>query len=144
MHSDTEAPTARATKHDSDDNIDSFIESMRIARNKTRLHRQTTLQRRRTLIEDAKDPRTDQEALEQEIRRVERLTSILGRRQTKFDRTRGPPKVNHDLDSTLDVFFEDDGENDRVGDLLLLNSHQGASSAKANDDLYDGIGVDDP
>ncbi|KAI8320366.1 hypothetical protein GQ54DRAFT_312740 [Martensiomyces pterosporus] len=145
MHDDPETP-AGVSDYDSeaDVDVDDYIQSMRVGRSKTQLRPQTTLQRRKTLMKEAKDPKADQEALEQEIRRVERLTSILGRRQTKFDRNRGPPKVNHDLDATLDGFFDlHNDDDDRVGDLLLLGSHQ-AASLRASEDIDDGIGIGDP
>ncbi|KAJ2380031.1 hypothetical protein GGI05_006440, partial [Coemansia sp. RSA 2603] len=82
----------------------------------------------------AKDPKADQEALEQEIRHVERLASLLGRRPTGFKHRASKIQVNHDLDATLDGFFdvadeddEDREDNERVGDILLNVGHRPAA-----------------
>ncbi|KAJ2880400.1 hypothetical protein H4R27_004741 [Coemansia aciculifera] len=119
--------------------IDNYIASLHLERSNTRAVAPSALQRRRTLIKQASDPTADQEALELEIRQVERLASLLGRRQTKFDRKRGRPTVNHDLDATLEGFFEVQDENERVADMLLSGTHSAAVYSLGHDDLGDGI-----
>ncbi|KAJ1762167.1 hypothetical protein LPJ54_005899, partial [Coemansia sp. RSA 1824] len=89
----------------------------------------------------ARNPQADQEALEQEIRQVERLASLLGRRQTRFDRKRGAPKVNHDLDATLTGFFDVE-DNDHVGEILLSAGHR-HDEADDVDDVDDAV-IDNP
>ncbi|KAJ2018320.1 hypothetical protein GGI14_002373 [Coemansia sp. S680] len=119
--------------------IDNYIASLHLERSNTRAVAPSALQRRRTLIKQASDPTADQEALELEIRQVERLASLLGRRQTKFDRKRGRPTVNHDLDATLEGFFEVQDDNERVADILLSGTHSAAVYSLGHDDLGDGI-----
>ncbi|KAJ2743991.1 hypothetical protein GGI20_003318 [Coemansia sp. BCRC 34301] len=119
--------------------VDNYIASLHLERSNTRAAVPSTLQRRKTLIKQASDPAADQEALELEIRQVERLASLLGRRQTKFDRKRGRPTVNHDLDATLEGFFEVQDENERVADLLLSGTHSAAVYSLGIDDLGEGI-----
>ncbi|KAJ2426918.1 hypothetical protein GGF41_001874, partial [Coemansia sp. RSA 2531] len=116
-----------------------YIASLHLERSNTRAVAPSALQRRRTLIKQASDPTADQEALELEIRQVERLASLLGRRQTKFDRKRGRPTVNHDLDATLEGFFEVQDDNERVADILLSGTHSAAVYSLGHDDLGDGI-----
>ncbi|KAJ2825138.1 hypothetical protein FBU31_003799, partial [Coemansia sp. 'formosensis'] len=119
--------------------IDNYIASLHLERSNTRAATPSALQRRKTLMKQASDPTADQEALELEIRQVERLASLLGRRQTKFDRKRGRPTVNHDLDATLEGFFEVQDENERVADILLSGTHSAAVYTLGYDDLGDGI-----
>ncbi|KAJ2346101.1 hypothetical protein IWW50_005527, partial [Coemansia erecta] len=132
--------SASASASDSCGEVDSYIASLHLERNNTRVGHRHLIQRRKTLMKQARDPQADQEALEQEIRQVERLASLLGRRQTRFDRKRGAPKVNHDLDATLTGFFDVE-ENDRVGDILLSARHRHGETAE--DDL-DGSIIEDP
>ncbi|KAJ2790711.1 hypothetical protein GGI18_001626, partial [Coemansia linderi] len=123
--------------------IDNYIASLHLERSNTRATTPSTLQRRKTLMKQASDPTADQEALELEIRQVERLASLLGRRQTKFDAKRGRPTVNHDLDATLEGFFEvQDDENERVADILLSGTHSATTYSMARDDL--GGGAENP
>ncbi|KAJ2492470.1 hypothetical protein IWW37_001374 [Coemansia sp. RSA 2050] len=123
--------------------VDSYIASLHLERSNTRAATPSTLQRRKTLMKQASDPTADQAALELEIRQVERLASLLGRRQTKFDGKRGRPTVNHDLDATLEGFFDvQDDENERVADILLSGTHSAAVYSLGRDDL--GGGVENP
>ncbi|KAJ1842491.1 hypothetical protein LPJ57_010004, partial [Coemansia sp. RSA 486] len=99
-------------------NINHYIASLHLERSNTKAGVASSIVRRKTLIKQAKDPKADQAALEREIQHVERLASLLGRRQTRFKHKVGKVKVNHDLDATLDGFF-DEHEDDKVGDMLL-------------------------
>ncbi|KAJ1940457.1 hypothetical protein GGF37_003969, partial [Kickxella alabastrina] len=123
------------------DRINGFISSMKLERSNTKAGLIGSLMRRKTLMKQAEDPEVDQEALEQEIRHVERLASLLGRRQTRFSHKREPIKVNHDLDATLDGFFDVQDE-DRLGDLLLTGGHKQTADAQLADDS--GESVADP
>ncbi|KAJ2896248.1 hypothetical protein IWW38_002080, partial [Coemansia aciculifera] len=137
----SDAPTSE--EHDKGDGVDGYIASLHLERSNTRATiSPSALQRRKTLNKQAGDPAADQEELEREIRQVERLASLLGRRQTKFDRKRGRPTVNHDLDATLEGFFEVQDENERVADLLLSGTHSAAVYSLGLDDL--GEGIDNP
>ncbi|KAJ1999190.1 hypothetical protein H4R26_005166, partial [Coemansia thaxteri] len=119
--------------------IDGYIASLQLERSNTRASTLSALQRRRTLMKHASDPEADQQALELEIRQVERLASLLGRRQTKFDRKRERPTVNHDLDSTLEGFFDVQDENDRVAEVLLSGEHRAGLGREEGDaDTHDG------
>ncbi|KAJ2260257.1 hypothetical protein GGI01_003112 [Coemansia sp. RSA 376] len=133
------AATASSSSSGGGGGIDNYIASLHLERSNTRAVAPSALQRRRTLIKQASDPTADQEALELEIRQVERLASLLGRRQTKFDRKRGRPTVNHDLDATLEGFFEVQDDNERVADILLSGTHSAAVYSLGHDDLGDGI-----
>ncbi|KAJ1733636.1 hypothetical protein LPJ61_001470, partial [Coemansia biformis] len=104
--------------------VSGYIKSLHLERANTKAGHQNIVQRRRTLMKQARNPQADQAALEQEIRQVERLASLLGRRQTRFDRKRDAPKVNHDLDVTLGGFFDVHEENDRLGDILLAEGRR--------------------
>ncbi|KAJ2856970.1 hypothetical protein J3B02_001297 [Coemansia erecta] len=107
------------TVYESDSaNINNYIASLHLERSNTKASAVGTIIRRKTLIKQANDPKTDQAALEQEIKHVERLASLLGRRQTRFKHKSGKVKVNHDLDETLDGFF-DVYEDEKVEDILL-------------------------
>ncbi|KAJ2557342.1 hypothetical protein EV175_001400, partial [Coemansia sp. RSA 1933] len=110
--------------------ISNFISSLRLERTNTKVNGQSTVQRRKTLHKQAKDPKADQAALEKEIRHIERLASLLGRRPTKFDLQRSKPTVNHDLDSTLVGFFDVNDDDERLSEALLSGSH----TARADDD----------
>ncbi|KAJ1903699.1 hypothetical protein LPJ81_002921 [Coemansia sp. IMI 209127] len=109
--------------------ISSFISSLRLERTNTKTDGQSTVQRRKTLHKQAKDPKADQAALEKEIRHIERLASLLGRRPTMFDLKRNKPTVNHDLDSTLVGFFDVNDDDERLSEALLSGSH----TARADD-----------
>ncbi|KAJ2137230.1 hypothetical protein IW136_003593, partial [Coemansia sp. RSA 678] len=123
---------------DSNGQVDSYIASLHLERNNTRVGHRHLIQRRKTLMKQARNPQADQEALEQEIRQVERLASLLGRRQTRFNRKRGAPKVNHDLDATLTGFFDVE-DNDHVGEVLLSAGHRHDEA----DDVDDAV-IDNP
>ncbi|KAJ1767819.1 hypothetical protein IW140_003976 [Coemansia sp. RSA 1813] len=117
--------------------INSFISSLRLERTNTKSNGLSILQRRKTLHKQAKDPKTDQEALEKEIRHIERLASLLGRRPTKFDLKRSTPTVNHDLDSTLVGFFDVNDDDERLSEALLSGSHTARDDD--NDEEHDGF-----
>ncbi|KAJ2158637.1 hypothetical protein GGF46_003637 [Coemansia sp. RSA 552] len=137
-----EAPDAAATASDSGAEVNRFISSLHLERHDTQLGRQQFVRRRRTLMKQAKDPQADQKALDQEIRHVERLASLLGRRHTRFNRKGAEAKVNHDLDSTLDGFFDVHDDSDRVGDILLSAGHRADDITADYDDLEGDL--DDP
>ncbi|KAJ2688979.1 hypothetical protein GGH99_002921, partial [Coemansia sp. RSA 1285] len=103
--------------------ISNFISSLRLERTNTKANGQNPVQRRKTLNKQAKDPMADQAALEKEIRHIERLASLLGRRPTKFDLKRNKPTVNHDLDDTLVGFFDVNEDDERLGEMLLSGRH---------------------
>ncbi|KAJ2614621.1 hypothetical protein H4S08_001622 [Coemansia sp. RSA 1365] len=117
--------------------VNSYIASLQLERNNTKVGHINPLQRRRTLMKEARDPQTDQKALEQEIKQVERLASLLGRRATRFDGKRGVPKVNHDLDATLVGFFDDHDDNERLGDILLSGGHRTQQTQAGGDSSAD-------
>ncbi|KAJ2601821.1 hypothetical protein H4R99_002875 [Coemansia sp. RSA 1722] len=118
-------------------NINHYIASLHLERSNTKAGVASSIVRRKTLIKQAKDPKADQAALEREIQHVERLASLLGRRQTRFKHKVGKVKVNHDLDATLDGFF-DEHEDDKVGDMLLN------VGLRQTDDAQDGDVPVDP
>ncbi|KAJ1872188.1 hypothetical protein LPJ55_003283 [Coemansia sp. RSA 990] len=120
---------------DSSTEVNNYIASLHLERSNTRIGQQSLIQRRKTLMKQAQDPEADQKALEREIRQIERLASLLGRRQTRFDRKRGAPKVNHDLDATLEGFFNVE-DNEHIGDILL-SSNQTPDKDDIDDALLD-------
>ncbi|KAJ2451462.1 hypothetical protein EV183_003596 [Coemansia sp. RSA 2336] len=120
---------------DSSTEVSNYIASLHLERANTRVGQQSLIQRRKTLMKQAQDPEADQKALEREIRQIERLASLLGRRQTRFDRKRGAPKVNHDLDATLEGFFNVE-DNERIGDILL-SANQAPDKDDIDDELLD-------
>ncbi|KAJ1948782.1 hypothetical protein FBU59_001435 [Linderina macrospora] len=134
-------PNAEPSADSSGSEVDDFIQSMRITRNLTRVARQQTLKRRTTLRKEAKEPEKDQKELEKDIEEAERLASLLGRRGTRFDGKRPAPKVNHDLDETLDELFED---SEHVADYLLMSSNSAALSKTNDDEADDQLGSGDP
>ncbi|KAJ2395236.1 hypothetical protein GGI23_004381, partial [Coemansia sp. RSA 2559] len=117
--------------------ISNFISSLRLERTNSKIDGQSTVQRRKTLHKQAKDPKADQAALEKEIRHIERLASLLGRRPTIFDLKRNKPTVNHDLDSTLVGFFDVNDDDERLSEALLSGSH--TARADGNGEEHDMI-----
>ncbi|KAJ1828116.1 hypothetical protein LPJ56_001291, partial [Coemansia sp. RSA 2599] len=125
------------TAHEGDSaNISHYIASLHLERSNTKAGAASTLMRRKTLNKQARDPKTDQAALEREIKHVERLASLLGRRQTRFKHKLGKVKVNHDLDETLDGFF-DVYEDEKVEDMLLNVGTRQTADKEDGDDPAD-------
>ncbi|KAJ2797719.1 hypothetical protein H4R20_005086, partial [Coemansia guatemalensis] len=122
--------------------VNSYIASLQLERNNTKVGHSNPLQRRKTLMKEARDPHTDQKALEQEIKQVERLASLLGRRATRFDGKRSAPKVNHDLDATLVGFFDDHDDNERLGDILLSGGLRAQQAQDSNGNAGGGSSED--
>ncbi|KAJ2625570.1 hypothetical protein GGI25_005706 [Coemansia spiralis] len=121
--------------------VNNYIASLHLERADTKAGSQNAVQRRKTLLKQARDPKADQAALEQEIRHIERIASLLGRRQTRFDRKHNFPVVNHDLDDTLDGFFDVQEEDERVNEELLSGDH---STVFEDDESGGGGDLADP